>query len=98
MALAEWMPKIVAFFRTGYPTGMPITGYVPMVALSRRRLADDEIIKVTEELIAQGCWLIGNADVGVAISRLTQDMPALDDIERVHDRLDTLGCARGRQR
>jgi len=97
MALADWMSKIVAFFRTGYPTGMPVTGYVPMVALSRRRLADDEIICVTKELIAQSCWLVGNADVGVAITRLTQDMPALDDIERVHARLGALGCARGRQ-
>ncbi|MCV7077580.1 DUF3349 domain-containing protein [Mycobacterium szulgai] len=97
MALADWVSKIVAYFRAGYPSGMPLTGYVPIVALSRRRLADAEIVSVTEQLIAQGCWVIGNADVGVAISRLTQEMPALDDIERVHDRLDTLGCTRGRR-
>lgn len=100
MALAKRMSKIskvIAFFRTGYPAGMPATGYVPMVALSRRRLADDEIITVTDELIAQGCWLLGNADVGVAITRITQEMPALDEIERVKDRLDATGCSPGPQ-
>jgi hypothetical protein len=98
MALAERVSKIVNFFRAGYPAGMPITGYAPIVALSRRRLADDEIISVTDELIAHGCWLIGNADVGVAITRITQEIPALDDIERVKDRLDVIECARGHQR
>lgn len=98
MAPAKRMSKIVAFFRTGYPTGMPVTGYVPIVALSRRRLADDEIASVANELVARGCWPVGNADVGVAITRITQELPALDDIQRVHDRLEARGRSRDRQR
>ena len=95
MALAERVSKIVAFFRAGYPTGMPVTGYVPIVALSRRRLADDEINSVTNQLIAHACWPIGNAEVAVAITKITQEMPAITDIERVRDRLDVIGCAPG---
>jgi hypothetical protein len=35
---------------------------------------------------------INTTDVGVAISRITDEMPSPDDIERVKRRLDAIGC------
>ncbi|WP_204807223.1 DUF3349 domain-containing protein [Mycobacterium riyadhense] len=83
MHMAQRVSKFVAFLRGGYPTWMPVTGYVPLVALSRRRLSDDEINTLTSELIAHHRRPITTADVGVAITRVTQEMPSLDDIDRV---------------
>jgi Protein of unknown function (DUF3349) len=56
MALSDRLSKIVAFLRAGYPSGMPATGYVPLAALSPRRVADDEIAVITSELVASRRW------------------------------------------
>jgi hypothetical protein len=95
MHLADRVSKIVTFVRAGYPTRMPVTGYVAVVALLPRRLTNDEITAITSKLIAHRRWPISNADVGVEITRITHQMPSLDDIERVHCRLDAIGCSRG---
>jgi hypothetical protein len=95
MDLSHWVSSIIAFVRAGYPTGMPATGYVPLAALSRRRVSDDEMAAITTELIAGGHWPISAADVGVAITRITNEMPSPQDIQRVQRRLNAIGCARG---
>jgi hypothetical protein len=94
MDLAHWVTSIVAFVRAGYPTGMPATGYVPLLALSRRRVSNDEITAITSELIMHQRRPISTADIGVAITRITNEMPSQDDIARVQHRLDAIGCTR----
>ena len=54
MYLADRVARFVAFLRAGYPASMPSTGYVPMAALLRRRLPDDEITAITSELMMRG--------------------------------------------
>jgi hypothetical protein len=94
MYLADQVARFVAFLRAGYPTGMPGTGYVPLAALSPRRLCDDEITAITSELMMRRRW-IGTADIGVEITRITNEMPSPDDVERVQRRLKTIGRVRG---
>ncbi|OBH07843.1 MULTISPECIES: DUF3349 domain-containing protein [unclassified Mycobacterium] len=93
MDLSHWVSSIVAFVRAGYPTGMPVNGYVPLAALSRRRVSNDEITAITRELIMRRCPPISTTDVGVAITRVTNELPSQDDIERVERRLHAIGCA-----
>jgi hypothetical protein len=93
MDLSHWVSSIVAFLRAGYPTGMPTTGYVPLAALSRRRASSDEITAITSELVRQRLRPISATDVGVAITRVTDEMPSPDDIARVQRRLAAIGCA-----
>jgi hypothetical protein len=83
MHLANGMTRLVAFFRAGYPTAMPATGYVPLAALLPRRLCDDEIAAIARELAMSGDCVISSTDVGVYITRVTGDMPLPDDIARV---------------
>jgi hypothetical protein len=94
MYLARLLVRIVAFMRAGYPTGWPITGYVPLAALLRRRVSDDEITTIASELATRP-GPISNADVGVEITRVINEMPSTGDIERVQRRLDTIGRAHG---
>ena len=93
MDLSHWVSSIVAFLRAGYPTGMPTTGYVPLAALSRRRASHDEITAITSELVMQRLRPISTTDVGVAITRVTDELPLPDDIARVQRRLAAIGCA-----
>ena len=52
MALSDVVARVVAFLRAGYPHGVPATDYVPLIALLRRRLSDDEVV-VASELAAK---------------------------------------------
>ena len=92
MSLADRVSRIVTFMRAGYPTGMPATGYTPLAALLPRRVCDDEVTAITSEFMMRRGTPINTADVGVAISRITNEMPSLNDIERVKRRLDAIGC------
>jgi hypothetical protein len=95
MFLADWMATFVAFVRANYPTGMPATGYVPLAALLPRRLCDDEITAITSKLMMRRRSPISSADIGVEITRITNEMPSPDDIERIQRRLDAIGYVRG---
>jgi Protein of unknown function (DUF3349) len=95
MDLAAWVSSIVAFVRAGYPAGMPATGYLPLVALARRRLCDDEIEAIAGKLMSRRLWPISSVDIGVEITRVINQMPLPDDIDRVHRRLKAIRCARG---
>ena len=95
MYLEDKVARLVAFLRAGYPSGMPATGYVPLAALSRRRLSDDEITAITSELMMHGHWPVSSADIGVRITRITDDMPSPDDVERIQRRIEAIGYARG---
>ena len=91
MGLGDRMSSIVAFRRTGYPKGLPATGYVPILALLRRRVSDDEILTITTKLIVPGRRSIDTADAGVEVTRITDEMPSPDDVERVRRRLTAIG-------
>lgn len=88
MRLRDGLSSIVAFLRAGYPRGVPATGYVALLALLPRRISDDEVAVVTSKFIRRGRRPIDNADVGVEITRITDEMPSLDDIGRVRHRLE----------
>ncbi|OBA80191.1 hypothetical protein A9W99_19095 [Mycobacterium sp. 1164966.3] len=91
MGMVERVRSAVAFLRAGQPTGMPVTGYVPLFALLPRRVSEDEITAIVWQLIANGRRRVDAADVGVEITRITQAMPLPDDVERVRRRLAGAG-------
>ncbi|MFZ1175837.1 MAG: DUF3349 domain-containing protein [Mycobacterium sp.] len=95
MGMGVRVSSIIAFLRAGYPSGAPAVGYVPLLALLPRRVSDDEIMTITSKLLAPKRRLIDNADVGVEITRVIDEMPSVDDIDRVQRRLAALRWAGG---
>jgi hypothetical protein len=93
MSLRGGMSSIIAFLRAGYPSGVPRFGYAPALALLPRRICDDEVATIATTLTGRKRRSIDTADVGVAITRVTDEMPSLDDIDRVQHRLDAMGSA-----
>lgn len=91
MGLGDVVARMVAFVRAGYPQGVPETDYIPLLALLRRRLSDDEVAAVAKQLAARGDMNIDAADIGVAVTRITDEMPSPTDLERVQRRLETIG-------
>jgi Protein of unknown function (DUF3349) len=89
--LGDLVARMVAFVRAGYPQGVPETDYVPLLALLRRRLSDDEVAAVATQLAARGEMNIDAADIGVAITRITGELPSQADLDRVQHRLEAIG-------
>jgi hypothetical protein len=75
--------RVVDWLRAGYPTGLPASDYVPLIALLRRRLTDDEVRRVQRLLVEDGVVAGDRVDIGSAIVKVTSELPSEQDIERV---------------
>ncbi|MGD1236963.1 DUF3349 domain-containing protein [Mycobacterium seoulense] len=93
MSLSDRVVRIVAFLRAGYPSGAPALGYAPILALLPRRVSDDEITTIATKLVAPRRRSADKVDVGVEITRLTDQLPSVGEIERVQRRLSATGWA-----
>lgn len=84
-----FLSSIVSWLRAGYPEGVPPTDTFAVLALLTRRLGNDEVVAVACDLMERGEF--DDIDIGVAISKLTDDLPSEGDVERVRARLATHG-------
>lgn len=85
----KFLTSIVAWLRAGYPEGIPPTDYFPVLALLSRRLSHDEVKAVARELTHRDGF--DDADIGVMITQLTDELPSPEDVERVRARLAAKG-------
>ena len=85
----RFLHAIVSWLRAGYPEGVPPTDYMPVLALLSRRLTTDEVKAVAAELMQRGDF--DQVDIGVAITQITDELPAPEDVERVRGRLAAIG-------
>jgi len=66
---------------------MPSQDYIPLVAVLRRRLGDDEVVDICRQLKAEGVIPAETVDIGVEITKVTDEMPLPEDVVRVEERL-----------
>jgi hypothetical protein len=90
MELPAFVSSVVDWLRKGYPDGLPEHDYVPLFALLRRRLSEDEVEAVTAELLRNGDVRSASA-MNEAISEVTHQDALESDIDRVSDRLESVG-------
>ena len=87
--MTKFLAKIVAWITDGYPEGVPGADRVPLFALLKRRLTDDEVKTVVKGLRDRGEF--DEVDIGVLITQITDELPGPGDIDRVRNRLATKG-------
>jgi hypothetical protein len=87
MSRPSFLDAIVGWLREGYPQGVPAQDYVPLVALLRRRLTDDEVAVIVQELAVAGQVPVDSVDIGASITKVTDALPSEDDINRVRQHL-----------
>jgi hypothetical protein len=85
----NFLAKIVAWITSGYPEGVPGPDRVPLFALMKQRLTDDEVKTVAKELMDRGEF--DHVEIGVLITQMTDALPAPVDVERVRVRLAANG-------
>ena len=85
----RFLSSVVSWLRAGYPEGVPPTDTFAVLALLTRRLSNDEVKAVANELMRRGEF--DHVDIGVLITRMTDELPAPEDVERVRERLSAKG-------
>lgn len=91
MSLPPFLANIIGWLRAGYPHGVPASDYIPLLALLKRRLSDDEVRQIALELVARGELPIDSTDIGVTITKVTDEVPVEADVERVRKNLNEAG-------
>ncbi len=87
MALTSFLTSVVGWLRAGYPDGVPESDYIPLVAVLARRLTPEEVQAVADALASAGDAPIGNIDIGMVITKVTNELPREADVDRVRSRL-----------
>jgi hypothetical protein len=84
------LTRIVDFLRVGYPEGVPPQDYIPLLALLRRQLTDEEVAEVARTVLGEDTPDIQER-VDHAIRAITKEEPLSNDIARVAARLAAAG-------
>ncbi|WP_063038167.1 DUF3349 domain-containing protein [Nocardia pseudovaccinii] len=89
---ASILGSVLNWLRAGYPHGVPPEDYVALFAVLHRKLTEDEVGEVVEQLIAADTdGVIDRGQVQDAISKLAHEKPGEDDVNRVAARLAAVG-------
>jgi hypothetical protein len=91
MALPPLLQSVVDFLRKGYPQGVPEQDYLPLFALLRRRLTDEEVHELANELADHTTDEQTSQVIRAAIAHLIETTPSEADVERVRDHLEAAG-------
>ncbi|MFC0674031.1 DUF3349 domain-containing protein [Brachybacterium hainanense] len=85
--------RIIAWLTEGYPEGIPPTDRLPLLALLRRRLTDEEVAQVASRLVddARASRRIDPIDAGTLITRYTDTLPSESDMARLASHLAAKG-------
>ena len=94
----QFLGSIVSWLRAGYPEGIPPTDTFAVLALLTTRLSHDDIKTVAHEVMRRNningttnLDAVDDVDIAVLITRLTNELPSPDDVERVRQRLVSHG-------
>jgi hypothetical protein len=93
MSLPAPLQAVIDWVRKGYPQGVPEHDYLPLFALLRRRLSEEEVAQVAEALADDPAAPHNRAAISQAIEQLISETPSETDVERVRARLDAAGWA-----
>lgn len=84
--------RILAWLTEGYPEGIPPTDRLPLMALLRRRLTDEEVAEIASRLVDDArSPEIDAVDAGTLITRYTHDLPSEADMARLASHLAAKG-------
>lgn len=86
-----FLTAILDWLRAGYPDGVPEADYVPLFALLSRRLSTDEVRAVARAIMHAEDGDVSDVDIGVEITKITNELPREEDVSRVRSKLAAAG-------
>jgi hypothetical protein len=88
---SNFLTRSVGWLRAGYPAGVPRQDYVALLGLLRRKLTEEEIHQIAQDLADQsllsGADPISVPDIEAMISDAVLQQATAEDVARVSARL-----------
>jgi uncharacterized protein (DUF2267 family) len=89
----SFFDSVLNWLHEGYPEGVPPTDYFPLLALLKRSLTEEEIVKVARTVLKQADsdTPVTDEQIERAIRDVTEKEPNPEELNQVASRLASVG-------
>lgn len=89
---ANAFDNVLSWLHEGYPQGVPQKDYFPLLALLRRTLTEDEVVKVAQVVLkGNNSDSVTAEEIHAAIHLVTDKEPNPEEMNQVAARLASVG-------
>jgi ribonuclease I len=86
------MDNVLAWLHEGYPEGVPQKDYFPLLALLKRSLTEDEVIKAAQSILkSTDADTVTESEIRTAVHDVIAKEPNPEEIHQVASRLASVG-------
>jgi hypothetical protein len=86
------LENIVGWLNAGYPEGVPQKDYFPLLALLKRSLTDEEVVKAARSVLkACDSDTVTEEEIRTAVQAVIDKEPNPEEIHQVASRLASVG-------
>lgn len=86
------LDNVLRWLRSGYPDGVPPKDYFPLLALLKRSLTEDEVVKAAQAVLkGSEADTVTEDEIREAVHRVIEKEPNPEEIHQVAARLALVG-------
>jgi 20S proteasome alpha/beta subunit len=86
------LDNVLAWLHQGYPEGVPPTDYFALLALLKRSLTEEEVIKAAQSILKKShSDTVTEDEIGTAVQSVIDKEPNPEEIHQVAARLASVG-------
>jgi uncharacterized protein DUF3349 len=86
------LDNVVNWLNAGYPEGVPPKDYFPLLALLKRSLTEDEVVKAAQSILRSTSGdTVTEAEIHTAVQGVIDKQPNPEEIHQVASRLASVG-------
>ena len=84
--------NVLGWLHEGYPEGVPPKDYFPLLALLKRSLSEDEVVKAAQAVLKNtDSDSVTESEIRKAVQGVTDEDPNPEEIHQVASRLASVG-------
>ncbi|MGZ4766180.1 MAG: DUF3349 domain-containing protein [Ilumatobacteraceae bacterium] len=89
----SFFESVLRWLHQGYPQGVPQKDYFPLLALLKRTLTEEEVVRAAQTLLREGDsgTPVTTEQIHKAIHEITEQQPNPEEIHQVASRLASVG-------
>jgi uncharacterized protein (DUF2267 family) len=92
MTEQNFFESVLNWLHLGYPEGVPPKDYIPVLALLKRSLSEEEVVKAAQHILRQADDAPVTADqIRQAIREIIEKQPNSEEMHQVASRLASVG-------
>src|SRR6476469_9486268 len=84
------LDKVLDWLHDGYPEGVPPKDYFALLALLKRSLSEEEVVKAAQTVL-KGTDSVSEQEIRAAIHTITDQEPNPEEVHQVAARLASVG-------